>query len=149
MGRTAVTADSGPGPDPAVPGAGPAVIRVLVAEDMQILRYTLAAVLNLEDDIDVVAEVTDSTAIVPAALGKRVDVAVVDIDLPGTDGLTAAAQLRERYPRCKVLILTVLGGPGNLCRALAAHVAGFLVKDTPARDLVDGVRKVARRGAGH
>ena len=114
MGRTAVTADSGPGPDPAVPGAGPAVIRVLVAEDMQILRDTLAAVLNLEDDIDVVAEVTDATAIVPAALGKRVDVAVVDIDLPGPDGLTAAAQLRERYPRCKVLILTVLGGPGNL-----------------------------------
>lgn len=144
-----MTADSGPGPDPAVPGAGPAVIRVLVAEDMQILRDTLAAVLNLEDDIDVVAEVSDGTAIVPAALGKRVDVAVVDIDLPGTDGLTAAAQLRGRYPRCKVLILTVLGGPGNLCRALAAHVAGFLVKDTPARDLVDGVRKVARRGAGH
>lgn len=124
-------------------GPAPMVIRVLVAEDMQILRDTLVAVLNLEDDIDVVAEVADGDAIVPAAVGKRVDVAVVDIDLPGTDGLTAAAQLRDRFPQCKVLILTVLGGPGNLRRALAAHVSGFLVKDTSAGDLVDAVRKVA------
>jgi two-component system response regulator DesR len=119
------------------------VIRVLVAEDMQILRDTLVAVLNLEDDIDVVAEVADGDAIVPAAVGHRADVAVVDIDLPGTDGLTAAAQMRDRFPQCKVLILTVLSGPGNLRRALAAHVSGFLVKDTSAGDLVDAVRKVA------
>jgi two-component system, NarL family, response regulator DesR len=146
MGSAAVTAGSAPGqgPEQVVPGVGPAAIRVLVAEDMQILRDTLVAVLNLENDIDVVAEVSDGAAIVPAAMGTRVDVAVVDIDLPGTDGLTAAAQLREQYPRCKVLILTVLGGPGNLRRALAAHVAGFLVKDTPAADLVEAVRKVAR-----
>jgi len=110
---------------------------------MQILRDTLVAVLNLEDDIDVVAQVTNGDAIVPAALGTRADVAVVDIDLPGTDGLTAAAQLREWYPRCQVLILTVLGGPGNLRRAVAAHVAGFLVKDTPVGELVEAVRKVA------
>ncbi len=139
-----MTADSGPGTGPAVPGAGRAVIRVLVAEDMQILRDTLVAVLDLEDDIEVVAEVSDGAAIVPAAMGKGADVAVVDIDLPGTDGLTAAAQLRERYPPCKVLILTVLGGPGNLRQALAAQVAGFLVKDTPAGDLVEAIRKVVR-----
>ena len=84
------------------------VIRVLVAEDMQILRDTLVAVLKLEDDIDVVAEVTNGDAIVPAAVGKRADVAVVDIDLPGTDGLTAAAQLRDQFPQCKVLILSLI-----------------------------------------
>ena len=119
------------------------MIRVLVAEDMRILRDTLVALLALEDDIEVVAEVTGGDAIVPAAVGQRPDVAVVDIDLPGTDGLTAAAELHERCPQCKVLILTVLGKPGTLRRALAAHVAGFLPKDTPAAELVDAVRKVA------
>ena len=119
---------------------------MLVAEDMRILRDTLVAVLNLEDGIDVVAEVTDGEAIVPAAVAQRADVAVLDIDLPGTDGLTAAARLHEQCPGCKVLILTVLGKPGNLRRALAAHVAGFLVKDTPAAELVDAVRQVAAGG---
>jgi DNA-binding NarL/FixJ family response regulator len=119
------------------------VVRILVAEDMRILRDTLVALLRLEDDLDVVAEVTDGQAIVPAAMASQPDVAVVDIDLPGTDGLTAAAELHERCPGCRVLILTVLGKPGNLRRALAAHVAGFLPKDTPAAELVDAVRKVA------
>ncbi len=118
------------------------MIRVLVAEDMRILRDTLVALLRLEDDIEVVAEVADGRAIVPTALDKRPDVAVVDIDLPGTDGLTAAAELHERCPGCQVLILTVLGKPGNLRRALAAHVAGFLPKDTPAAELVAAVRRV-------
>jgi two-component system response regulator DesR len=119
------------------------VIRVLVAEDMQILRDTLVALLRLEEDIDVVAEVCDGEAIVPAVVAQRADVAIVDIDLPGTDGLTAAAQLHGQCPDCRVLILTVLGKPGNLRRALAAHVAGFLPKDTPAADLIDAVRRVA------
>jgi two-component system response regulator DesR len=119
------------------------VIRVLVAEDMRILRDTLAALLRLEDDIEVVAEVTDGGAIVPAAEAERPDVAVVDIDMPGTDGLTAAAELHQRCPDCKVLILTVLAKPGNLRRALAAQVAGFLPKDTPADGLVGAVRRVA------
>jgi two-component system, NarL family, response regulator DesR len=132
----------GGAPDPP-PGTGGRVIRVLVAEDMRILADTLVAVLNLEDDIEVAAEVSDGDAMVPAALESRPDVAVVDIDLPGTDGLTAAAQLHEQSPDCKVLILTVLGKPGNLRRALAAHVAGFLVKDTPAAELAEAVRKVA------
>jgi two-component system, NarL family, response regulator DesR len=118
------------------------VIRVLVAEDMRILRDTLAAVLSMEDDIDVVAQVADGDAIVPAALALRPDVALVDIDLPGTDGLTAAAALRERCPGCRVLILTVLGQPGNLRRALAAGVAGFLPKETPSAELIAAVRKV-------
>jgi two-component system, NarL family, response regulator DesR len=119
------------------------VIRVLVAEDMRILRDTLVAVLDLEDDIDVVAQVADGEAIVPTVLADRPDVAVVDIDLPGADGLTAAAVLREQCPQCRVLILTVLGRPGDLRRALAAHVSGFLAKDTPAGELVDAVRRVA------
>ncbi|HTU07560.1 MAG TPA: response regulator transcription factor [Trebonia sp.] len=121
-------------------------IRVLLAEDMRILADTLAAVLSLEDDIDVVARVSDGTAVVPAAVRVQPDVAVVDIDMPGTDGLTAAAALREQCPRCRVLILTMLGSPGNLRRALAAGVAGFLPKETPAGELADAVRTVAAGG---
>ena len=122
---------------------GPGVIRVLVAEDMQILRDTLATLLRLEDDIDVVAEATHGDAIVPTAAVQQPDVALVDIDLPGTDGLTAAALLHQQCPDCKVLILTALGKPGNLRRALAAQVAGFLPKDTPAAALIDAIRKVS------
>ena len=119
------------------------MIRVLLAEDMRILRDTLAAVLGLETDIEVVAQVADGKSIVPAALAQRPDVAVIDIDLPGTDGLTAAARLREQSPDCRVLILTVLGQPGNLRRALAVGVAGFLPKETSAGELVAAVRRVA------
>jgi two-component system response regulator DesR len=119
------------------------VIRVLVAEDMQILRDTLAALLNIEDDIEVVAEVVSGEVIVSTAVAGRPDVAVVDIDLPGVDGLTAAAQLHEQCPGCRVLILTALSQPGNLRRALAAHVAGFLPKEIRAEELVDAVRRVA------
>jgi two-component system, NarL family, response regulator DesR len=120
------------------------MVRVLVAEDMRILRDTLVALLELEDDLEVVAELAAGDRIVPAALQHRPDVAVLDIDLPGIDGLTAAAELRERLPGCRVLILTGLAGPDSRNRALAAGVSGFLVKDGPADDLVDAVRRVAR-----
>ena len=119
------------------------MIRVLVAEDMRILRDVLVAVLNLEDDIKVVTQVAGGTDIVPAALAERPDIAVLDIDMPGLDGLTAAAQLHERLPACRVVILTVLGRPGQLRQALAAHVSGFLVKDTPADQLIGVLRSVA------
>jgi two-component system response regulator DesR len=119
------------------------MIRVLVAEDMRILRDTLVSVLNLEDDIKVVAQVAAGTGIVAAALAERPDLAVLDIDLPGLDGITAAAQLHERMPTCRVVILTVLGRPGQLLAALDAHVAGFMVKDTPSDHLIDVLRKVA------
>lgn len=119
------------------------MIRVLVAEDMRILRDTLVAVLNLEDDIEVVAQVADGGAIVAAAAADRPDVALVDIDLPGTDGVTAAADLHDRHPAVRVLVLTVLSRPGELRRALDAHVAGFLPKDTPAGELVTAIRRVA------
>jgi two-component system, NarL family, response regulator DesR len=122
------------------------VVRVLVAEDTRILADTLVAVLNLEHGIEVVAEVADGDAIVPVTLDKRPDVAVIDIGLAGAGGLTAAAELRERCPDCKALMLNVPRKPGSLRRALAAHVAGVLVKDAPATELADAVRKVA---AGH
>jgi len=119
------------------------MIRVLVAEDMQILRDTLVSVLNLEHDIEVVAQVATGEGIVPAAEAERPDLAVLDIDMPGVDGLTAAAELHERLPACRVVILTVLGRPGLLRRALAAQVSGFLVKDAPSDELIDALRRVA------
>ena len=118
-------------------------MRVLVAEDMQILRDTLVAVLSLESDLEVVGEVSTGDEVVSAATALRPDVAVVDIDLPGTDGLTVAASLREQLPECRVLILTALALPGNLRRALAAQVAGFLGKDVPAHELISAVRRIA------
>ncbi|MBO3751691.1 response regulator transcription factor [Streptosporangiaceae bacterium NEAU-GS5] len=122
------------------------MVRVLVAEDMRILRDALVAMLNLEDDLEVVAEVAAGDHIVPAALAHRPDVAVVDIDLPGVDGISAAAELREKVPSCRVLVLTGLGRPRELRRALAEHVSGFLLKHAPSEELVDAVRQVAAGG---
>jgi two-component system response regulator DesR len=120
------------------------VIRVLVAEDMHMIRSALVALLSLEDDIEVVAELERGDTIVESALRTRPDVAVLDIDLPGLDGLTAAEQLHEQLPECQTLVLTAFGKPGNLLRALKAHVRGFVVKDAPAEMLVDGIRRVSR-----
>jgi two-component system response regulator DesR len=122
------------------------VIKVLIAEDMHLIRGALVALLSLEDDMDVVAELERGDEIIAMALRTRPDVAVVDIDLPGLDGLTAAEQLQEALPECRTLILTGLSQPGNLLRALKAHVRGFIVKDAPADSLADGIRRVA---AGH
>ena len=118
------------------------MIRVLVAEDMRILRETLVAVLSMEDGIEVIAELAAGDGIVGAAMHHRPDVAVLDIDLPRLDGLTAARELHERLPECRVLILTVLGKPGNLRQALDAQVRGFLVKDAPAHELIEAVRRI-------
>ncbi len=120
------------------------LIRVLVAEDVPVVRETLAALLGLEPDIQVAVAVESGEQIVPAALAHRPDVAVLDIGLPGTDGLTAAAELHERCPGCRVLILTGLETPGNLDAARHAEVAGFLLKDGPADKLVRAVRAVNR-----
>lgn len=119
------------------------MIRVLIAEDMHMIRGALTALLSLEEDIEVVAELDRGDTIVEAALRARPDVAIVDIDLPGIDGLTAAARLYEALPECRTLVLTGLSQPGNLLRALKAHVRGFVVKDAPALALADGVRRVA------
>jgi two-component system, NarL family, response regulator DesR len=120
------------------------MIRILIAEDMHMIREALVALLNLEEGMEVVAELENGDEIVTAALSTRPDVAVLDIDLPGTDGLTAAEQLHEALPECKTLILTGLSQPGNLLRALKAHVRGFIVKDSPAAALADGIRRVAK-----
>ena len=119
------------------------MIRVLLAEDMRVLRDTLAALLRLQADIEVVAEVGDGGEVVDAVLASRPEVAVLDTDLTGVDGLSAAEQLQEKCPECKVLILTAVAIPGHLRRALAADAAGFLLKDIPAAELVDAIRQVA------
>jgi two-component system response regulator DesR len=119
------------------------MIRVLIAEDMHLIRGALVALLSLEDGMEVVAELDRGDQIVPAALRTRPDVAVLDIDLPGLDGLSAAGQLYEQLPGCRSLILTGLSQPGNLLRALQLHVRGFIVKDAPAATLADGIRRVA------
>ncbi|GAA1719904.1 response regulator transcription factor [Fodinicola feengrottensis] len=122
------------------------MIRILLAEDTAILRDTLAAVLNLQDDMEVTAEVATGDRIVTAARQYKPDVALLDIDLPGVDGLTAAAVLHDQLPECRVLILTALAVPANLRIALEAHVAGFLAKDTPAAELIHAIRIVAADG---
>jgi two-component system response regulator DesR len=119
-------------------------IRVLIAEDVAVVRQTLAALLDLEPDIEVAAAMAAGDQIVPAALQHRPDVALLDIGLPGVDGLTAAARLAVRLPRCRVLILTGLEAPGHLGAALQAGVCGFLLKDGPAEELIGAVRAVAR-----
>lgn len=118
------------------------MIRVLLAEDQAMVRGALAALLRLEEDIDVVAEVSRGDEVVPLALTTRPDVAVLDIEMPGLDGLTAAAQLRTALPACRVVIVTTFGRPGFLRRALRAGASGFLLKDAPATELADAIRRV-------
>jgi two-component system, NarL family, response regulator DesR len=119
------------------------MIRIMVAEDMRMLRETLVAVLALEDDIDVVASVERGDTLVDTALRTQPDVAVIDIDLPGGDGLVAAAELHQRLPGCRTLVLTGLASPGHLRRALRARAAGFLLKHAPPKDLIDAIRRIA------
>jgi two-component system, NarL family, response regulator DesR len=119
------------------------VIRVLIAEDMHLIRGALVALLSREDDIDVVAELDRGDEVVETALRTRPNVAVLDIDLPGIDGLDAAQQLHQRLPSCQILVLTGLSQPGHLLRALKVHVRGFLLKDSPAPMLADAIRRVA------
>lgn len=119
------------------------MIKVMLAEDMHMVRGALVALLNLEPDIEVVAEVSNGTDILSTAQKFKPDVAVVDIDLPGKDGLTAVAEIHEQLPEIRTLILTGLGRPGNLRRALSAKVSGFLLKDAPPAQLADAIRSVA------
>jgi len=120
------------------------VIRLLLADDQAMLRGALAALLQLEDDLEVVAEVGRGDEVVPAALRQPVDVALLDVEMPGGDGLTAAAELRRRLPGIRIIIVTTFGRAGFLSRALAAGVAGYVVKDTPATELAGVIRRVMR-----
>src|SRR4051812_26641765 len=110
---------------------------------MHLVRGALVALLNLEPDIEVVAELAEGDKIVPTAQQTSPDVAIIDIDLPGKDGLTAAVELQESVPSCRTLILTSLGRPATVRRALAAKVNGFMLKDAPAEKLAQAVRRIA------
>jgi two-component system, NarL family, response regulator DesR len=117
-----------------------------VADDQALVRSALAALLDLEDDFEVVAQVGRGDRVVAAALEHRPDVALLDIEMPGLDGLAAAAALTQELPGCRILILTTFGRPGYLRRAMEAGALGFVVKDAPAEQLADAVRRVAEGG---
>jgi len=119
------------------------VIRLLIADDQALVRGALAALLGLEHDIEVIAEVGRGDEVVGAALESTPDVALLDVDMPGLDGIAAAALLKKALPACQVLMVTTFGRPGYLRRAMQAGASGFVVKDTPARQLADAVRRVA------
>ena len=118
------------------------MIRALLAEDQAMVRGALAALLSLEGDISVVAEVGRGEEVLPSALSTRPDVALLDIEMPGGDGLTAAAALRASLPACRVIILTTFGRSGYLQHALASGARGFLLKDMPANELAVAIRRV-------
>lgn len=120
------------------------MIKVLIAEDVSILREALAAVLTLEPDIEVVAQLQRGDEIVKSAVQSNPDVAVIDIDIPVVDGLTAARGLYERLPSCRTVILTGLNHPGNLRKALEAHAVGYMLKEAPVGRLCEAIRLAAR-----
>lgn len=119
-------------------------IRVLVADDQALIRGAFATLINLESDMTVVAQVGTGDDILPAALNHHPDVALLDVQMPGLDGLAAAAILADRVPACRVIILTTFGRPGYLRRAMEARAAGFMVKDAPPETLIDAIRRVHR-----
>lgn len=117
-------------------------IKLLLADDQALVRGALSALLSLEADLEVVAEVGSGTEVVPAVLEHHPDVALLDVEMPGLDGISATAEVRAASPETKVLIVTTFGRPGYLRRALQAGASGFVVKDTPAAQLADAVRRV-------
>jgi two-component system response regulator DesR len=118
------------------------MIRVLLAEDQGMVRGALAALLRLEGDLEVVAEVARGDAVVPTALQTQPDVALLDIEMPGGDGLSAAKSLHEYLPSCHIVILTTFGRSGYLRRAMESGAVGFLLKEAPASELAVAIRRV-------
>jgi two-component system, NarL family, response regulator DesR len=119
-------------------------IRILLADDQALVRSALAALLELEEDFDVVAQVGRGDEVVAAARDLHPDVALLDIEMPGLDGLAAAAALTQEIPACRVIIVTTFGRPGYLRRAMESGALGFVVKDAPAEQLADAIRRVSR-----
>ena len=117
-------------------------IRVLLADDQALVRGALAALLALEPDIDVVAEVARGDEVVEAARRSSAQVCLLDIEMPGADGIEVAGRLAAELPGCRSLMVTTFGRPGYLRRAIEAGASGFVVKDTPARELAEAVRRV-------
>ncbi|MEV5705487.1 response regulator transcription factor [Actinoallomurus sp. NPDC052274] len=118
------------------------MIRVLLAEDQGMVRGALATLLSLEDDIEVIGEAADGDEALAVAARTRPDVALLDIEMPGRNGIDTAAALRESLPDCQVIILTTFGRPGYLRSAMEAGASAFLVKDSPARELAAAIRRV-------
>lgn len=118
-------------------------IRLLLADDQALVRGAVAALLDLEPDLEVVAQVGRGDEVVAAARDAGVDVALLDVEMPGLDGIQAAAALRLALPSCRSLIVTTFGRPGYLRRAMEAGASGFVVKDTPSGQLADAVRRIA------
>jgi two-component system, NarL family, response regulator DesR len=120
------------------------VIRVLIAEDQGMVRGALKALLAMEGDIEIVAETDRADRVVPLAVETNPEVALLDIEMPGGDGITAAGQLRQALPACKVLILTTFGRPGFLRRAMESGAAGFMLKDSPSHELAVAIRRTMK-----
>ena len=118
------------------------MIRILLAEDQTMMRGALRTLLSLEDDMIVVAEAERGDQVVEVALSTRPDVALLDIEMPGMNGIDAAAALRRALPSCSCMILTTFGRPGYLRRAMESGVAGFLLKDAPVEELAAAIRRV-------
>lgn len=122
------------------------MIRVLLADDENMIRSALVALLRLEDDLEVVAEAASGDEALAMARLHRPDVAVLDLQLPGRDGITIAETLRDELPHCASIIVTSHGRPGHLKRALGAGIRGFLPKSANARILSDVIRTANRGG---
>ena len=118
------------------------MIRVLLADDQSLVRGAVAALLGLEEDITVAAEAGSGAEVLELLRSTEVDVALVDVEMPGMDGIALTAAIKADHPGVRVLIVTTFGRPGYLRRALRAGADGFVVKDTPARRLADAVRRV-------
>src|ERR687897_333149 len=119
------------------------MIRILIAEDQGMVRGALAALLSFEPDLEVVAEVSSGDEVLAAAREHYPDVALLDIEMPGMDGIEAAAALRREVPGCTPLILTTFGRPAYLRRAMEAGASGSLVKEAPAERLANAIRRAA------
>lgn len=119
------------------------MIKVLLADDEALIRDAVATLLELEEDLTVVARAGDGRLAVQAALDHRPDVAVVDLDMPELDGMQVSAELARMMPSCRVIILTGRGRPAHLRRALRAGATGFLTKGVPATTLANVIRRVA------
>ena len=117
-------------------------VRLLVADDQELIRSALAALLSLEEDFEVVATVGRGDEVVAAVKAQHADLALLDIQMPGIDGLAAARVLAQEVPECRSLILTTFGRPGYLRRAMESGASGFVVKDAPAEQLADAIRRV-------
>ena len=118
------------------------MIHVLLAEDQAMVRGALSALLSREQDIEIVAEVARGDEVVQAALATQPDVALLDIEMPGSSGLDAAVALRKALPSCLMVILTTFGRSGYLRRAMESGAVGFLLKDAPAAELAVALRRV-------